>query len=443
MRCHSLSKISASLVLATLFIATTAIAASGSEMDEGSSSSVVGTGTITIDQKNSAGEGAIGKWLLIMPANEEKTGGNSETTLDSVPTGNYTIFLTLPTGASSTIRIYRNGKEESVVPLPQTSFKVGNGDALRIIVHYTITKVGLVAVDSDPQGIDFEMTGPNNTTLHGTTPTSFDGIAEGQYQVHYAKLAGCILPAPKSLKLTAGDRISFTLRISCDAADRMRLLQETQNSNKQNITINDDGINVVMRDVPTSAWFAQFVVSAAKAEILTGYRKDDGTLTGEFGPENNVTIAELSKIAHKITGFSVDSFLTREPSNPLARGKWFSPFVASSEDRGWTIYTSEDIDPTRPATRGEVVITLLQALDVPLAWQKGNMFTDVNVRTPYAAAIETAASAKVVQGRMDANGKSLNLFAPTDPINRAEMAKIVKVLIDTYRSVSTSSAGTK
>ena len=134
---------------------------------------------------------------------------------------------------------------------------------------------------------------------------------------------------------------------------------------------------------------------------------------------------------------SVDPFLKRLPINTKAQGAWYSPYIASAEDQGWTIYSSATVDPNRPATRGEVLVTLLQALDVPLAWQTGTVFTDVNRRTAYAGAIETASAAGLVDGRKDANGNLTNEFGPADPINRAELAKILSQMIDTYKTVGT------
>ncbi len=174
---------------------------------------------------------------------------------------------------------------------------------------------------------------------------------------------------------------------------------------------------------------------SVKKGVLSGYRNEQGELTGEFGPANSVTIAELAKIAHKIGGVNEEAFAAQNPMNPLAVNMWATPFFASAEARGWTIFseTGSFIDPARPATRGEVLVTLLQALNIPLQWQTGALFTDVSARTPYAAAVETAAKEGIVEGRKDADGKPLNLFGPTDPINRAEMAKLLVTLMTKYK----------
>jgi hypothetical protein len=444
----------------TLFAGVLAHADSGSTLDTSSSDSSVssddtntlpisgtgmnilpGQGTITIDQKNGSGSTTIGRWTLIKPDNQQLKSGEPTNTLTNTSAGSYTIFATLPTGASATIRVYRNGKLETLQQRPQATFILQNNDQISVVIHYTIVRVGLVAVDSDPNGITFRMNGPNGSHFTGTTPASFPGVTEGQYQVFYDTLQGCTPPTSKSLRLQAGNRLSFTVKMSCAAADKLRAQQaQQQQGNDMNIMIGSQEESTIVQDVPQDAWFAPYVANVTKYGILSGYRNSAGQLTGHYGPSNNVTVAELAKAAHKIAGISIDAFAKAGPDNPKAQGTWFSSYFASAENRGWTIFNAATIDPARPATRGEVLITLLQALNIPVNWQTGTLFTDVTLRTPYAAAIETATNAKVVEGRTDASGASTNTFGPADPINRAEFAKILSNMIDVYKSGSSSSS---
>ncbi len=179
--------------------------------------------------------------------------------------------------------------------------------------------------------------------------------------------------------------------------------------------------------------------NAARSGIIGGYKDGSGSLTGEFGPANNVTVAELAKIAHKVGGFS-EMGLGAAPINPNANGQWFTNFIISAEERGWTIYFDGTIDPLRPATRGEVLMTILQALNAPLHWQTGSVFGDVMPRTPFAAAIETAAKAGVVEGRKDENGKLTGNFGPNDPVTRAEIAKMLNAAMKAFGKSSSSSS---
>ncbi len=357
-------------------------------------------------------------------------------TLEEMPSGSYVVFAELPSGTKSTIRIYRNGVADTMYERSQTPFPVAAGENIRIAIHYFLDRTGTISVQTDPAGAAFTLTGPDGFTETGVTPQTYDGLPEGQYKVQYESFGeGCVKPAPKANQLVEDGRVTFELRYECDAATKVR--NRVGKDTKVYLTIVADGEEITLQDVKQSDWFSTYVFDAARRDILSGYRDASGKLTGEFGPGNNVTVAELSKIAHRMAGLSEEPFATVTPKNPLAPGYWFSAFIGSSENRGWTIYTDATIDPTRPATRGEVIVTLLQAFDVPLSWQKGNVFNDVPVTTPYAAAIETAAAAEVIAGRTGEDGKSTGMFDPSASITRAEIAKIIVKILETYDSPTT------
>ena len=99
-----------------------------------------------------------------------------------------------------------------------------------------------------------------------------------------------------------------------------------------------------------------------------------------------------------------------------------------------------EMDPLKPAMRGEVVITLLQAVDIPLQLPKGKLFSDIAIHTPFAAAIETASRENLIAGRTDSQGNSTGTFGPEEPVNRAEMAKIISQVLDRLRKEASSSS---
>lgn len=424
-------------VFSLLLVPAVSFAQSGTTMTEQAPTTETivipeGKATITIEQVSLI-ENVQGSWILSYPDHTQRTGNVGAEVLVDVPSGNYVIYANLPNGTLSTIRIYKGGVLDRFFERQQTPFAVYPGDDIRIAIHYRLDKTGIISVQSDPSGVAFTLSGPDNATYEGTTPQSFEDVPEGQYKVQYEAFAeGCIKPAPKASQLVEDSRISFDVKFDCDAANKVR---ERQGKDaKKYLTIVADGNDVQLQDVLQSDWFSTYVFEAAKRNILSGYKDATGTPTGLFGPGNNVTVAELSKIAHRMAGISEESFKDTPPKNPTALGHWFSPFVASGENRGWIIYATATIDAVRPATRGEVLTTLMQAFDVPLKWQKGNVFTDVPVTHPYAAAIETAASDKVVAGRNDADGKSTGRFDPDAPITRAEIAKVITTILETYKS---------
>ena len=384
-----------------------------------------GTGSLTVEQVTR--DDMYGKWTLLRPNNVQSSGSVKVVPGMLLGAGTYTIIVSPPEGAVTTIRLYNRDTEVKMVDRQQLTFTVANGDALKLTINYSFTLVGMVSVQSDPSGLEFTLTGPNNIEEKGVTPYSLQNAPAGQYKVQYGTLDGCVLPAPKALNLEKEKRITFDLMLVCDAADKLRKRQDT--TDDKYVTNTVEGQSVTFRDVPQGAWFADSVFKAAKRGVIGGYKNDKGELTGEFGPGNNVTVGELAKIAHKIA--SLEETATSEPRNIMAQGQWFASFIASAEEKGWTIYIDGTIDPLRNATRGEVMVTLMQALNVPLKWQKGAVFTDVSVRTPYASAIETAANLKIVEGRKGDNGKLTGEFGPGEFINRAELAKIIVTAMDT------------
>lgn len=431
-------------ILPLLLVPAVAFADSGDTViDESSSQSpqeettVVipeGTASITIEQVSLV-PGVQGSWLLSMPDHTQQTGAVGAQVLTDIPSGNYVIYANLPNGTLSTIRIYKNGVLDKFLERQQTPFAVYPGDDIRIAIHYRLDKTGTVAVQSDPAGTAFTLYGPDNAVYEGTTPQTYEALPEGQYKVQYAAFAqGCVTPAPKAGQLVKDSRVSFDVKFDCDAANKVR--ERQSKDSKKYLTIVVGGKDVQLQDVQQSDWFSTYVFEAAKRDILSGYKDAAGNPTGSFGPGNSVTVAELGKIAHRMAGISEEAFANAQPKNPAGAGQWFSPFLASAENRGWIIYAGGAIDPTRPATRGEVLVTLMQAFDVPLKWQKGNVFTDVPVTYPYAAAIETAAADEVVAGRTDAEGKPTGAFDPDASITRAEIAKIITTILDTYKSPS-------
>lgn len=425
-------------LLTLLFVPAVTFAQSGETVADTAPEEQVGIppgiATITIEQE--AVSGAMGSWLLSLPDHSQRTGTSASETLSGMPSGNYVVYAKLPNGASSTIRVYKNGVLDKLLERQQTPIAVYPGDDIRVSIQFRLTKTGTISVQSDPDGTAFTLTGPENAVYTGITPITYQTMPEGQYKVQYESFGeGCVKPAPKAGLLAPEARVSFTIRIECDAATKAR--EHAQKEAKKYLVIVADGVDVQLQDVLQKDWFATYVYEAAKRGILAGYRDADGKLTGMFGPGNSVTVAELAKIAHRLAGLSEGAFADVAPKNGSGANQWFSPFLASAESRAWIIYADGTIDPLRPATRAEVVVTLLQAFDVPLKWQKGSVFRDVPVSHRYAAAIETAAGDSVIGGRTGESGKSLGIFDPEASITRAEISKIITTMLSTYKSPTT------
>lgn len=393
--------------------------------------------TVTIEQLSPIE--ATGKWTLLMPNRQSLKMSTATYQVNLQSAGSHTLFAEPPSGMSARIALYRGGSTvpERTVEQPQMSFTVAEGDTFMIKITYLLTRTGDVAINSNPSGVPFELSGPDGMTLEGVTPHALKNVPEGQYTVRYLP-EGCITPRPQSLQLKKDGRLAFNINISCATLEIVEKEREERigpSTSFDFVSVRIGTQTVVFEDVPLSAWFAPYVFRVAKAGVISGYRDTDGNLLGRFGPENNVTVAELAKLAHEVAGID-ERETDQEPQNRRARGQWFSPYVASAEQRDWVLYRDRELDPSRASTRGEVLVTLLQALDIALAWPKGEMFRDVSRTTPYAAAIETAAADGIVSGSTDAIGNQTGLFNPAASVNRAEIAKILGLVMEVYLGVT-------
>lgn len=386
-----------------------------------------GNGGLVVEQISE--DNILGEWTLLGPNNMKVTNKEKVKDLGTLPAGSYTLIVSPPEGAVGSLRLFNRGTEVRYLDRIQMTFAMADGDALKMSVHYTFSLVGTVSVVSDPNGLNFTLTGPNSMQVTGITPMSYTDVPEGQYKVQYETPTGCVTPPPKALSLEKLKRISFDITLVCKAADDMRAEQKKMQERVENAKTNT-GVVATFRDVDAGQWYASDVSKAATRGILTGYKDENGAFTGEFGPGNNVTAAELAAIAHRMANLPQIA-RAEGPYNPWAYGQWFSSIISSAEQRGWSIYLDGTIDPLRPVTRGEVLATVLQAMDQPLLWPTGEVFTDVNVRTPYASCIETSSKLGIVEGRKK-DGAPTGMFGPIDFVNRAEMAKIVNMAMANF-----------
>lgn len=181
---------------------------------------------------------------------------------------------------------------------------------------------------------------------------------------------------------------------------------------------------VVFADVPVDSWFAPYVSIVIDEDIATGYEDNEGKQKGEFGVLNPVTFAEMLKMALKSARIELSG---KTPRNTSAQGTWASSYVATAESLSLDVFRP-DLDVHSPATRAEVIHTLLEVLGLPVAPNVESTFTDLPSSHPYAKSIATASLYGLISGDTDTNGNSLGTVRPDDPINRAEVSKIIALL---------------
>lgn len=408
---------------ASLLVPVSLIAQSGETLE-------TGTATITVEQTGPE-EGVVGAWSFIRPDHSRvELKERTSHVFENTPAGSYTIIATPPSGAAAVVDVWLNGTKTTTADLPQITFTVGDGDSVRVLITFTYTRFGKVSASSDPPGLSFVIDGPNEMRYTGITPAEFLRMPEGLYSIQFDPIEGCVTPKPTSGRMVKDGRIDFSVRIVCD-----NLAESSQQQDKErallyvNILVN--GVQIVFDDVPMAEWFATYVHAALRTGIMSGYRDMEGKLTGKFGPGDHVTLSQLAKVAHEVA--AIDELKDRTlPENLRARDTWFSDYYASAERLDWLVYRNVRDDPERPATRSEVVCTLLQVLDVERVWPTGERFTDVRRKTPYADCIETAARDGLITGDVDASGIAIGSFGPERPINRAEFSKMLSIAMSLY-----------
>ncbi len=185
----------------------------------------------------------------------------------------------------------------------------------------------------------------------------------------------------------------------------------------------DDLAGAQFRDVAEGDWFNPYVQSVASWGIITGYKGSDGNPTGEFGPGNNVTVAEMLKISLKAAQVDESQCGLVPSLHPQAIGHWASSFISCGEGMQMRILDGSAIDLNRAATRAEVIAMMSDAFgdDVPPLYSN---FRDT-AGHPLEADIAFAYTRGIVSGDKDALGIETGTFRPNDSINRAEVAKIV------------------
>jgi hypothetical protein len=180
---------------------------------------------------------------------------------------------------------------------------------------------------------------------------------------------------------------------------------------------------VIYKDVPVDSWFAPYVADLVEAGVARGYNDAQGKPTGEFGVANDITRAEALKMVLEAADVSARG-VDRAPDNRSARASWAAPYVRIAEDRHFVVF-ADNPDVDAPATRGEVIQMLLEALKIPIAIKLDPPFTDVPATHKYAKAITVAAAYGLVEGDKKPDGTPTGTFRPDSPMNRAEVAKII------------------
>ncbi len=112
-------------------------------------------------------------------------------------------------------------------------------------------------------------------------------------------------------------------------------------------------------DVPTQAWFTDFVNTASERGIIKGYPD------GLFHPAKEISRAEFLKVAILTRGIS-PSTPTSDPYRDVGKDEWFAPYFEFSKTHSLLLIKGDIADPAFPITRGEAayIIDKLSKLNI-------------------------------------------------------------------------------
>lgn len=178
--------------------------------------------------------------------------------------------------------------------------------------------------------------------------------------------------------------------------------------------IGPDGSAIVFLDVRTDDWFGYPVKRLVELNIFEGYKDMEGEPLGLYGPEDPITHGQLAKVGALLGGRQVE---------PVEGLSWAMPYIREAAKARFSVFM-EETDPNAVVTRGAVIQTLLEALDIEIV-EAALPYEDVPADSPHAAAIATATRLGIVSG-----DDGLGTFRPDQPVNRAEVAKMVLLVLD-------------
>ncbi|MBP9750482.1 MAG: S-layer homology domain-containing protein [Candidatus Peribacteraceae bacterium] len=174
-------------------------------------------------------------------------------------------------------------------------------------------------------------------------------------------------------------------------------------------------VSASFTDVAANGWYECYVGSVVGLKIFEGYKLPDGTPKNLFGPGDNITLGQLAKVATILRN--------KEDLDPKPTGdEWYLPYIGAVQAFDASVFPP-GIDPLRPATRAEVIQTILEALGIQINDERAP-YDDVPRGHPFEAAISTATTLGFVSGD-DGSDK----FRPNEPINRAEVAKMLALAL--------------
>lgn len=169
-------------------------------------------GSLTITQKSPVG--TFGDWTITQPNSGQVTIRSGEIkTFPLAEAGVYVLMVTPPESAKLTAVVTTDGTQTLSTTLHNFSFEVAEGQSVDVTLSYRYD--GTIVVDSEPQGVSFELLASNSVRLTGITPATFTGLAPLTYRVTFQQLPDCYILPMQQRTLQANQTLSFFGHFTC------------------------------------------------------------------------------------------------------------------------------------------------------------------------------------------------------------------------------------
>lgn len=211
-------------------------------------------------------------------------------------------------------------------------------------------------------------------------------------------------------------------------------LEKTTYKTKQR-SLNSKFVNDMLpfKDVDDNKWYFAYVSDLKQLGCISGYKDFEGNDLFEYRSGNSLTVAEGLKIVLECASYDEEdtAFVTEVLK---AKGHWVEDYFNKGGELGISLILDPYVDPDRPLTRAETIILFLEAFGKAPLDDIEYFFVDLDENAKETIWIESARELGIISG--DAYSPA---FRPDDPVNRAEMSKIVLEGMDVVSTESVDS----
>ncbi|MBI4231606.1 S-layer homology domain-containing protein [Candidatus Peregrinibacteria bacterium] len=193
----------------------------------------------------------------------------------------------------------------------------------------------------------------------------------------------------------------------------------------EKVVVEEEGAETVAAQTPFEDtfehWARNYIADLYNKGIVNGYDAK------HYGPDQSISRAEFTKIA--INAFSIavlsEDKIVLMPFVDVNKGDWFLPYVkAALVNKIVGGFEDGSFRPGQAITRAEAVKVLLEASGADVSGASDAGFSDVSAEDWFANYVNYAAANGIVKGYGD------NTFGPDKALTRAEVAKIVSLMLE-------------